>query len=146
MTLTKFKPAKSFLSDTFFPSGFDSLFKDLWEENTEAAERYFTPSAEVLEDEEKFQINLIMAGMDKKDVKLDVENNELVVFGEKEERKAEENERYHLREFRSGKFKRRFFLPDVADVDNIEAEMKNGILTINVPKKAKAKAKVISIK
>ncbi|MBO6515140.1 MAG: Hsp20/alpha crystallin family protein [Bacteroidia bacterium] len=145
MTLTKFKPAKSILTDTFFSPGFEALFNDLMVDGGRRT-GFETPKASVKEDDQKFQIDLVMAGMDKKDISLDVKDHELIVQGQKEETQDDKGTKFHLREFRTDKFKRSFFLPEVADVENIQAEFKNGILEIQVPKKEKAKPKVISIK
>ncbi len=146
MTLTKFKPAKSILSDTFFPSGFEALFTDLLSDGGRQVDHHQSPKASVFEDDEKFQIDLVLVGMDKKDIKLDVKDHELVISGGKEDKNDEKTERYHLREFKVAKFRRSFFLPEIADVENIQAELKNGILEIEIPKKEKAKPKVVSIK
>ncbi len=146
MTLTKFKPRRSFLADNFFPTPFDSMFGELMRDTNTQLETFQTPAAEVMEDDQKFKISLVFAGFSKDDIKLDMQDNELIVMGEKEEKKEEKTEKYHLREFRSGKFKRSFYLPDTANFEKIEAELKNGVLEIEIPKKAKAKVKQISIK
>ena len=146
MTLTKFKPRRSFLADNFFPTAFDSMFTDLMRDTNTQLDSFQTPVAEVMEDDQKFKISLVFAGFAKDDIKLDMQDNELIVIGEKAEKKEEKNEKYHLSEFRSGKFKRSFYLPETANIEKIEAELKNGILEIEIPKKAKAKVKEISIK
>lgn len=146
MTLTKFKPRRSFLADNFFPTAFDSMFTELMRDTNTQLESIQTPAAEVVEDDQKFTINVMFAGFEKKDIKIDMQDNELIVVGEKSETKEEKNEKYHLSEFRSGKFRRSFYLPDSANMDKAEAELKNGILNVTIPKKAKAKVKEISIK
>lgn len=146
MTLTKFKPRRSFLADNFFPTAFDSMFTELMRDTNTQLESIQTPAAEVVEDDHKFAINVMFAGFEKKDIKIDMQDNELIVVGEKSETKEEKNEKYHLSEFRSGKFRRSFYLPDSANMDKAEAELKNGILNVTIPKKAKAKVKEISIK
>ena len=100
----------------------------------------------MIESENDFKINLIFAGFDKKDIKIDVQDNELVVTAEKTESKIDEKDKYHLSEFKTGKYKRSFFLPETANSEKIEAELKNGVLGLVIPKKAKAKVKAISIK
>lgn len=146
MTLTKLKPRRSFLAENFFPTTFDSLFTDLMRDTNTQLETFQSPSAEVMENDQHFKISLVFAGFAKSDIKLDVQENELIVIGERAEKKEDENEKYHLREFRSGKFKRSFYLPDTANTEKIEAELKDGILEVKIPKKAKAKVKEISIK
>ncbi|MCO4818278.1 MAG: Hsp20/alpha crystallin family protein [Bacteroidetes bacterium] len=146
MTLTKFKPRTSLFSNNFYPSAFDNIFSDLMRDTNRPLEGFVTPSAEVIESDKDFKINLMFAGFDKKDIKIDMQENELTVTAEKVEKNTEENEKYHLSEFRSGKYKRSFHLPENVSADKIEAELKNGILGLVIPKKAKAKLKAISIK
>jgi HSP20 family protein len=109
-------------------------------------DHFMAPKSQVLENDNAFMINVQLPGLDKGDVKVDVKDNELTILAETKESKEEKNDTYHLREFKSGKFKRNFYLPKTADVEAIKAEMKNGVLEIEVPKKEKAIAKEISIK
>ncbi|MFT5512090.1 MAG: HSP20 family protein [Bacteroidia bacterium] len=146
MTLTKFKPRTTFLNDNLFPSAFENIFSDLMRDTNSDLKAFSKPAAEVIESESDYKINLIFAGFDKKDIAIDMQDNELIVSAEKEEKKEDKTEKYHLSEFRSGKYKRSFYLPDTANFDKIEAELKNGILGLVIPKKTKAKAKAISIK
>ncbi|MFT5725304.1 MAG: HSP20 family protein [Bacteroidia bacterium] len=147
MTLTKFKPTRrNLLNDTFFPSPFDSVFSDLMRDTSSTMETFQTPKADVIENDKAFKISVEFAGFTKEDIKLDVNDNELVISGHKESKKEEDKDKYHLREFRSGKFKRSFYLPDTANVDKIEAELKNGLLEVVIPKKATTKVKEIAIK
>ncbi len=144
MTLTRLKPRRSLLTDSLFPTGFEAMFSDLMKDSN--IDDVLTPRAEIVENEDQFKINVVFAGFDKDDIKLEFKDNELVVSGQREENTEEKNEKYHLREFRTGKFKRSFYLPDTADTDNVEAELKNGILNVVIPKREKAKVKEISIK
>ena len=146
MTLTKFKPRTTFLSDNFFPTAFEGIFSDLMRDTNTRLESFETPAAEVIENDKDFRINVMFAGFDKKDIKIDMQDNELTISAEKVEKNVDENEKYHLSEFRSGKYRRTFYLPDSANTEKVEAELKNGILGLVIPKKAKAKVKAISIK
>ena len=93
MTLTKFKPRRSFLADNFFPTAFDSMFTELMRDTNTQLESIQTPAAEVVEDDHKFTINVMFAGFEKKDIKIDMQDNELIVVGEKTETKEEKNEK-----------------------------------------------------
>ena len=145
MTLTKFKPSKSLLSDTFFPTGIDRFFNDLMYD-VPVTEHVHTPKAEVVETETSFKVNVVMAGMDKEDINIDAKDNELIISGQHKEEKEEKKERYHIKEFSMGKFRRSFYMPDSANMEDIQASLKNGILEIVVPKREKAVAKAIEIK
>ena len=146
MTITKFHPRKAFRTNTFFPMAFENIFNDLMTDVSERSTSHFIPKAEVQESDSSYFIKLLLAGMDKKDVNIDIQENELVISGEKTEEKSETSTKFHLREFHSGSFKRSFYLPDNADSENIQAQLDKGILTVEVPKRAKALKKQISIK
>lgn len=146
MTLTKFKPRATFFNDSLFPTAFENIFSDLMRDTNSNLKSFSKPAAEVIESDKDFRINLIFAGFDKDEISIDMQDNALIIAAEKEDKKEEKNEKYHLSEFRSGGYKRSFYLPDTANTDKIEAELKNGILGLVIPKKTKAKAKAISIK
>ncbi|MCB9260792.1 MAG: Hsp20/alpha crystallin family protein [Flavobacteriales bacterium] len=143
MKASKLAPVRSLFNDTFFPTVLDSFFNEL---NKGEFESTLTPAAEVKETDENYIINLALAGMEKDDIKLDVHSNQLTVMAEKVEKKEEQNATYHLKEFRSGKYKRNFYLPEKANTDAINAELKNGILTITIDKVEKTAPKQITIK
>ena len=145
MTITKFQPRKAFRTNTFFPMAFENIFNDLMSDVTERTDNHFIPKAEVKETEKNFTINLLLAGMDKNDVNIDIQENELVISGERSTEKSESNEKFHLREFHTGSFKRSFYLPDTADSENISAQLDKGILSVVIPKREKALRKQISI-
>lgn len=146
MTITKFQPRKAFRTNTFFPMAFENIFNDLMSDVTERTDNHFIPKAEVKETEKSFIINLLLASMEKDDINIDIQENELVISGERSEEKTESSEKFHLREFHTGSFKRSFYLPEIADSENINARLDKGILTVEIPKREKALRKQISIK
>ncbi|XP_078170003.1 18.2 kDa class I heat shock protein-like [Carex rostrata] len=89
-----------------------------------------------------------LPGVKKEEVKLEVEEgNVLKISGERSREKEEKNDKWHHVERSSGKFMRRFRLPDNAKVDQVKAAMENGVLTVTVPKEEvkKPAAKTIEI-
>ena len=94
------------------------------------------PAIDVTEDEKVYKIAAELPGLDEKDVSLTVTGNDLVIKGEKSEEK-EDKER-HLSERSYGSFERRFRLPDSVDRDKIAATFAKGVLTVSLPKTAKA--------
>lgn len=96
--------------------------------------RTFTPSVDVAEDEHGFVIKVEIPGYSKDDVNVEFENGVLKISAEHNEEKEEKNERYHVRERRTGSFGRKFTLPENVDSEKITAAAKDGILTVNVPK------------
>ncbi|XP_078174780.1 16.9 kDa class I heat shock protein 2-like [Carex rostrata] len=87
-------------------------------------------------------------GVKKEEVKVEVEEgNVLKISGERNKEKEEKNDKWHHVERSSGKFMRRFRLPENAKVDQVKAAMENGVLTVTVPKEEvkKPEAKAIEI-
>uniref|UniRef100_A0ACD5TQR8 Uncharacterized protein n=1 Tax=Avena sativa TaxID=4498 RepID=A0ACD5TQR8_AVESA len=76
-----------------------------------------------------------LPGVKKEEVKVEVEDgNVLVVSGERTKEKEDKNDKWHRVERSSGKFARRFRLPDNAKVEEVKAGLENGVLTVTVPK------------
>jgi HSP20 family protein len=93
------------------------------------------PTAEVTEKDSEFVVTLELPGIDQKNVDIDINGNLLTVKGEKREEKEEEKDKhYHLSERRYGSFSRSFTLPDTVAHDRITATMKDGVLTLTLPK------------
>ncbi len=97
------------------------------------------PAVNIKEDNDGFNVEMAAPGMKKDDFKVDLDNNLLTISAEKE---SEDNEKddegnYTRREFNYQSFKRTFTLPDAAQADKIKATYKEGVLTINIPKKEK---------
>ncbi|XP_062102643.1 17.3 kDa class I heat shock protein-like [Humulus lupulus] len=79
-------------------------------------------------------------GLKKEEVKVEVEEGRVLqISGERNVDKEDKNETWHRVERSSGKFVRRFRLPENAKADQVKASMENGVLTVTVPKEEKAK-------
>ena len=94
-----------------------------------------TPSVNIVENADNFQIQLAAPGLEKKDFKVEVDNGVLTVSAENEAEEKEEGENYTRREFSYNAFSRSFNLPENALSEKITAEYENGILTLSLPKK-----------
>lgn len=117
----------------------DDLFSRLFNEN----ENVTVPSVNVKEGKEEYTIDVAAPGLDRKDFKIDLNNNVLEISSEKEVKEKSDDDKIMRREFRYSSFKRSFTLPDTANTDKIKASYKDGILSISIPKKEEAKAKPI---
>ncbi|MGM0566839.1 MAG: Hsp20/alpha crystallin family protein [Bacteroidota bacterium] len=100
------------------------------------------PKANIMEEEGKYVMQVALPGFDKKHISMNVENEELIVKAEKDDK----DKSYHLREFGADSMERSFELTDEIDDEKISASFKNGILTIELPlKKEVNKKKEIAI-
>jgi len=97
------------------------------------------------ETDDEYVLKVELPGLEKDDVQISLEQNVLTIRGEKKEEDVKENESFHKREIRYGWFERSFNLPGDINEKKIDAKMKNGVLTIRVPKEESAKPKRIPI-
>ncbi|KAK3160282.1 hypothetical protein QOZ80_1BG0057440 [Eleusine coracana subsp. coracana] len=87
-----------------------------------------------------------LPGVKKEEVKVEVEDgNVLVISGERSKEEEDKNDKWHRVERSSGKFMRRFRLPENAKVDHVNAGLENGVLTVTVPKAEIKKPEVKAI-
>ena len=87
-----------------------------------------------------------LPGVKKEEVKVEVEDgNVLVISGERSKEKEDKNDKWHRVERSSGKFLRRFRLPENAKTDQVNAGLENGVLTVSVPKAEVKKPEVKTI-
>lgn len=104
------------------------------------------PSADILERDDHYEVTVDLPGVDKANVRITVENDQLTISGERnEERKTEEGQMRRFERF-SGSFRRSFSLPEGVDPESVGAEYQDGVLTVKVPKPAEAKPKLIEVK
>ncbi|KAJ1282732.1 hypothetical protein BS78_03G074000 [Paspalum vaginatum] len=87
-----------------------------------------------------------LPGVKKEEVKVEVEDgNVLVISGERSREKEDKNDKWHRVERSSGKFLRRFRLPEAAKTEEVKAGLENGVLTVTVPKAEVKKPEVKSV-
>jgi len=131
--------------DIFRGSG-SRFGKDL--DNWLAAERelIWKPAIEMTEKDNQFEIKVAVAGIDPKDLNVEVTPDGLVVKGEtKTQQKKEEKGEVHTSEFQSGSLFRSVQFPKKVDVDKVKAEIKNGLLTVVAPVAEEAKSRKVNI-
>ena len=122
-----------------------------WAKQNYSATGTTIPAVNIKESDKDFEVEVAVPGMNKKDFKIEVENNMLVISSEKKEEKSEEDKegKYTRKEFSYQSFQRSFTLPmDIIDDKKIEAKYKDGILTITIPKKEETNkpTRVIDVK
>jgi HSP20 family protein len=135
-----------------FRAELDRLFEDFFHDPWSTGEPMTTsalvpmPAVDLSENDKTITIRAEVPGIDPDGIDVNVSGNVLTISGEKREEKESREENYYHSERRHGTFRRSIELPDTADLDKIEAEQKNGVLTIRVAKQPTAKSKHISIK
>ena len=116
-----------------------------WTSFERDTEYIWSPKVDVHETDKDILIDVEVPGLEKKDIKVEVKNNNLTISGEsKSERKTEEAQTCRV-ERRYGKFERTFGLPDTVQTDKVTAAYKNGILNLTLPKTEKAIPKEVQI-
>jgi HSP20 family protein len=103
------------------------------------------PVVDILETNDNFQIHVELPGVEKSSVQLSIEKGVLLISGQRPQGTLTEGTRYHRNERPYGRFERAFRVPDSVDEQKLEAELKNGVLTVRLPKVEKAKPKSIQI-
>ena len=106
------------------------------------------PAVDIVEKENAFEITAELPGMDESNIDVKFSDGTLTIKGEKRDEKEEKKKDYYLSERRYGSFQRSFGVPDGVDADKIEANFKNGVLTVTLPETAQSQKseKKIAIK
>lgn len=102
---------------------------------TGGREATWNPGFEIRETDDAFVFRADMPGLRNEDIDISMIGNQLMISGKREQEQQQDEGRYHTYERAYGSFARVFALPDSVDVDNIRAELSNGVLTLSVPKK-----------
>lgn len=132
------------LMDDFF-SDFDRMVDSLMTPTTTTSVN-FTPTCDIRETKEHYLVSFDMPGVKKNDIKVEVNENQLMISGERnQEYKANEEEGFLRHERMYGHFQRTFVLPGTIDSEKIEAHYEDGVLNIALPKTEKAKGRAIQI-
>jgi HSP20 family protein len=106
----------------------------------------WTPPVDIAEDGKEYTIKAELPGVNKEDVKVTVEGGVLSISGERKSEKEEKDKKYHRIERTYGSFVRSFTLPEGTAGDKINAEFKDGVLKLHLPKDEKAKPKTVDVK
>ncbi|KAK4265320.1 hypothetical protein QN277_026387 [Acacia crassicarpa] len=131
-------------------SVFDPFALDLWDpfKDLSPSENSAFMNARVdwKETPEAHVLKADLPGLKKEEVKVEIEDDRVLqISGERNVEKEDKNEKLHRVERSSGKFLRRFRLPENAKMDQVKASMENGVLTVTVPKEEVKKPEVKAI-
>ena len=127
---------------------FDNFFQGFDIEPFEKRYGAFHPNIDVTETDREIRVSAELPGMDNKDINVSLTKESLTITGEKKEEKEEKKKDYYRMERSYGSFSRTIPMPVEIDTDKAKALFKKGVLTITLPKTAKAikEKKKISIK
>jgi len=106
----------------------------------------WSPLVDITEDDKEYLVKAELPEMKKEEIKINVHEDVLSISGERKYEKEEKGKKYHRVERAYGSFVRSFTLPEDADGSKINAEYKEGVLKIHLPKSEKAKPKAIEVK
>jgi HSP20 family protein len=110
----------------------------------ESRERW-VPSVDIMEKDGNLILRAELPGLDEKDIELKLEGNTLTFKGERKMENEDKKGTYHRVESFYGSFMRSFRLPDTVDPEKINAEYKNGILTVTIPQKPDVRPREIPV-
>lgn len=97
---------------------------------------WLAPASEASQDKNAYKIAMELPGVAEEDIHLTVDNGVVHLRGEKKTSREEKGETWYFSERQFGSFSRSFRLPDDADEGGVKAEMKDGVLTVILPKRA----------
>ncbi len=129
----------------------DRLFEDYFGRRAVPAgrealeERVWAPAVDVFDKGKELVVTAELPGVEKKDVKVTVEGDVLTLRGERRTDEKVKDENYYACERCYGSFSRSLYLPVKVEAGKIKSELKNGILTLTLPKAKEAKPKEIEI-
>lgn len=103
-------------------------------------------SLNVNESEDAYNVELLAPGVDPETIEVSVHQNKLNISAERKSVEENEDRNWHRRERRTGKFTRSITLTDTVDTNKVEANYKNGVLSIGLKKAESAKPKQIEVK
>lgn len=140
MLLTKFDPMREFRDLE------ERLSSALNLPDTSSEFASFKPSVNTREGEYAYHIEVDLPGVKKDDIDVDIKDDILTISGQRKTKKEVKEKDYYKMESSYGKFQRSFTLPDNIDTENIEANSKDGVLEVVIPKMERSKKETKKIK
>jgi HSP20 family protein len=145
MALTRWEPFEGLPS---LRREMDRLFEHFFERGpvTMGDGGMFEPAVEIADTNDSIMVKAQVPGVSKENLHLDIMDDCLTLKGEIKDEETTEGKRFHRKEFRYGSFARTIPLPTTVKADQATAQLKDGVLTITIPKGEHAKMKQIPIK
>ncbi len=145
MAIVRWNPIRDLMG---LQEDMDMMFENFFGDGRKMKEMGFrwTPRVDIIEEENRYEVTADLPGVNKEDVKVEIRDNVLTLRGEKKIEEEKKNKNYRLSERFYGEFTRTFTLPENVNKDAIDAEYRDGVLHLSIPKTEKAKPKQIEVK
>jgi HSP20 family protein len=111
----------------------------------ESSSRTWAPALDVREDKESYTIRVELPGMKREEIEVSIQDDALLISGERKAEEVKEGSEVHRQERFYGKFSRVLTLPTAVDGTKVKAAYKDGVLTVTLPKAEEAKPKQIAV-
>ncbi len=143
MGISRWDPSKDL---SLMQERLNRLFSDPNDTSPEMAEgaRYLPP-VDIVETSDDVVLRVELPGVDKADIDIQIENEILILKGERRFEKEVDQEHYYRMEFSYGSFERSFTLPCAVDASDVKAVLRDGILTVELPRCGSEGKKTIDI-
>lgn len=148
MTLVRWQPIWNRHPWNNFPRlqhRMNRFIDDAAETNEDSSVATWAPRISIMEFEDRFEVSAELPGIERDDIKIELQENILSISGEKLSGQESEDRNIHISERHFGQFSRSFRVPSKIKNDEIKAEYKNGVLNLSLPKEEEAKPKKIDI-
>jgi len=106
----------------------------------------WAPAVDIQETDKEYLVKAELPEVEKNDVKVTVQDNILTIQGERKQEKEEKGKKFHRIERSYGTFLRTFGVPEEVEPTKVEAEFKDGLLKVHLPKTEKPRVKAIEVK
>lgn len=124
----------------------DRLFEDFFMPAEEGGGNVvWSPRTDLAETDDEYLLTMDLPGLKKDDVKVDFQEGQLAISGERRQEKKEQEKNYHRRERSYGSFYRSMTLPQNVNAEDIQASFEDGVLKVHIPKAEESKPKRIEI-
>ncbi len=120
-------------------------FRSAFGEGGWSEERAFAPAFDLKETKEAYVVRADLPGVKESDIELSVTGNVLTLSGRREQERREEGDQFFALERSYGSFMRTLSLPEGANLDDVKAELKDGVLTLHIPKRPEVQPRKIAI-
>ena len=139
--------SKSLKKRDFSPtlSLFDDFLKSFYEDEPESENLRLMP-IDLIEHDDHYEVKANLPGFNKKDIKISLRDDELIIEANDSEKKEEKKGSYYRSERYTGNYRRSIALTERCNAESIDANFENGVLTISIPKKEPKPLKQIAIK